>query len=154
LCGALAVTTALAGVGCGEQIPAPIEELRRDSSITEGRLIEANNTFAFNLFREVIGLDDTANAFISPLSVAMAPGMAYNGAVGGALEAMQRTLQLQELDVDQVDETCRSLIDLLSKLDSRVESLLAKSIWYCNQSSRIGRSCSPFLNGTRARSCF
>jgi serine protease inhibitor len=62
----------------------------------------------------------------------MALGMTYNGAAGATLQAMQQTLQLQGLDLDEVNESYRSLIDLLRDLDPRVEFLLANSIWYRN----------------------
>jgi serine protease inhibitor len=60
----------------------------------------------------------------------MALGMTYNGAVGATYEAMQETLELQGLSLDDVNQSYRSLIDLLAGLDPTVEWLLGNSIWY------------------------
>jgi serpin B len=71
-----------------------------------------------------------ANVFISPLSAAMALGMAYNGAAGTTREAMARALSLQGMSVGEVNQSFRDLIDLLRRLDSQVEFRLANSIWH------------------------
>jgi serpin B len=130
--GLVALVAGAAAIGCGELIEGPIEQLPRDLSLAEGKLIESDNRFAFNLFREINGLEPETNVFISPLSAAMALGMAYNGSAGSTREAMQQTLELQEMAPDEVNESYRSLIDLLGNLDPRVEFLLANSIWYRN----------------------
>ncbi len=117
--------------GCGESL-GPITELPRALSIAEGKLVEADNRFAFKLFKEVNEQDAGKNTFISPLSVGMALGMTYNGAAGTTREAMQETLELQGMTVDEVNEAYGSLIELLRNLDPRVEFLLANSIWYRN----------------------
>ncbi|UCG87709.1 MAG: serpin family protein [Gemmatimonadota bacterium] len=116
-------------VTCGDSFKA-ITELPRQLSVAEGKLIEADNRFAFNLFRAVDDLEGDNNVFISPLSVAMALGMAYNGADGNTQQAMQQTLELAGMSVQEVNEAYRDLIGLLRNLDPRVEFLLANSIWY------------------------
>jgi len=115
--------------GCGESF-GPIDDLPRELSLAEGKLIEADNRFAFKLFREINDQEGAKNIFISPLSVAMALGMTYNGAAGTTREAMQEALELQGMDLQEVNESYRSLIDLLRDLDPRVEFLIANSIWY------------------------
>jgi len=122
----------LAGVltSCGESL-GPIDELPRELTLAESKLIDADNRFAFKLFREVSTQeDDGANVFVSPLSVGMALGMTYNGAAGDTRDAMQQTLELDGMTVQEVNEAYRSLIDLLRTLDQRVEFTLANSIWY------------------------
>ncbi len=115
---------------CGESF-GPIDELPRELSLAETKLIDADNRFAFKLFREVTTQeDDGANVFISPLSVGMALGMTYNGAAGETRTAMQQTLELDGMTIQEVNEAYRSLIDLLRTLDPRVEFTLANSIWY------------------------
>ncbi len=107
-----------------------ITGLPRELSIAEGKLIQADNTFAFNLFREINEQAGDSNIFISPLSVAMALGMTYNGAAGATREAMQQTLALEGMMLEEINQAYRDLIDLLRKLDHRVEFTLANSIWY------------------------
>ncbi|MEJ2238502.1 MAG: serpin family protein, partial [Gemmatimonadales bacterium] len=118
----MAVGTAGLMTGCTDGIgpgpdPEPITELPRDLSITEGELIQADNTFAFKLFQEINEQEGDKNIFISPLSVAMALGMTYNGAAGTTQQAMQEVLELQGMNLQEVNESYRSLIDLLQDLD-------------------------------------
>lgn len=116
---------------CGSSIE-PIVELPRALSIAENKLVDADNRFAFKLFREVNEQDAGKNIFISPLSIGMALGMTYNGAAGSTRAAMQETLELQDMTIDEVNQSYQSLIELLRDLNPRVEFLLANSIWYRN----------------------
>jgi serpin B len=119
---------------CGESF-GPISELPRELSVAEGKLVDADNRFAFKLFREINEQESDKNIFISPLSVGMALGMTYNGAAGTTREAMQQTLELRDMTIEEVNGSYRSLIDLLRDLDPQVEFLLANSIWYRNTMS-------------------
>jgi serine protease inhibitor len=120
-------------VRCGGD-PVGVQEisgLPRDLTAAEQELIQSENAFGLKLFREIHAQEDgDANIFISPLSVAMALGMTYNGAAGETQQAMQETLELQGLTIDEVNQSYKSLIDLLRNLDPSVEFLLANSIWY------------------------
>ena len=124
----LSLPAALAG--CGDAL-GPIEHLPRELSVAETNLVNANNRFAFRLFREVNTQEGNAgNVFISPLSVGMALGMTYNGAAGTTRDAMRQTLGFEGMTVQEINEAYRNLIALLRDLDPRVEFLLANSIWY------------------------
>jgi serpin B len=101
-------------------------------SLAEGKLIEADNAFALKLFREINRQEGDTNIFVSPLSIAMALGMTYNGAAGTTQQAMQHVLELQGMSIEEVNQSYRDLIDLLRELDPMVEFLLANSIWYRN----------------------
>ncbi len=105
--------------------PGEITQLPRDLSGSEQELIQSDN------FREVHDHEGSGkNLFISPLSVAMALGMAYNGADGTTQQAMQQTLELQGMTLPDVNESYKSLIELLGGLDPAVEFQIANSIWY------------------------
>ncbi len=120
-------------VGCGEAPisgPQEISGLPRQLEAGETALVQADNSFGLKLFREVHAQGGADNIFIAPLSVSMALGMAYNGADGSTREAMQRTLEFQGLELSEVNESYRSLIDLLRGLDPAVQFLIANSIWY------------------------
>ena len=119
----------LIATGCGDPV-GPITSLPRELNLAENRLIEADNRFAFKLFSEINQQEGDKNVFISPLSVAMALGMTYNGAAGETQQAMQKTLELEGLTLREVNESYRSVIDLLRDLDPQVEFVLANSIWY------------------------
>lgn len=117
--------------GCGDAVAPPITELPRELSLAEAKLITADNAFAFKLFREVsTQAPDGDNVFVSPLSVGMALGMAYNGAAGTTRDAMQTALELQGMTLPEVNEAYQTLIALLQGLDPTVDFLLANSVWY------------------------
>ena len=109
----------------------PIKQLPRELTAAEQSLIEADNRFAFKLFREINAQEDPGtNVFVSPLSVAMALGLAYNGAAGATREAMGQTLEFGGMSVTDVNQGYRGLIDLLRELDSSVELVIANSVWH------------------------
>jgi serpin B len=130
---------ALAGcillLGCGDSLgprDGPITTLPRDLSVAEAKLIEADNAFALKLFREINAQEGDKNVFVSPLSVAMALGMTYNGSAGSTRDAMQQALELRGMSIQEVNQSYRDLIDLLRNLDHRVEFQIANSIWHRN----------------------
>jgi serpin B len=122
---------ALAAAACtGGPSTEPVTELPRPLTDAEAALIAADNAFAFRLLNRIAATDEAPNLFISPLSVGMALGMAYNGAAGRTREAMATTLGLQGLSLDEVNAGYRSVIDLLRGLDPTVEFTIANSIWH------------------------
>ena len=56
--------------------------------------------------------------------------MTYNGAAGTTEAAMRTTLELDSMSTPEVNESYRSLIELLRGLDPHVQFLIANSIWY------------------------
>lgn len=101
-----------------------------DLASVEKRLIESDNKFGLKLFRELNRDEKDSNIFISPLSVAMALGMTYNGAAGETQKAMQKTLELEGFTLQEVNQCYQHLIESLIKLDPEVEFQIANSIWY------------------------
>ena len=118
-------------IKCADKIFDPVDfQIKRDATQLEKQLAQSGNKFGFNLFKEINKSDPKQNIFISPLSVSMALGMTLNGANGATFDAMKETLQLNGLSQVQINETYKSLIDLLSHLDAKVKFTLANSIWY------------------------
>jgi serine protease inhibitor len=94
------------------------------------RLVNSNNQFGFKLFKEIVPAEKDKNVFISPLSISMALGMTYNGADGSTKEAMETTLELSGLTIQEVNESYKSMIKILKGLDPKVKFQIANSIWY------------------------
>ncbi len=118
-------------IKCADKIFDPVDfQIKRDATQLEKQLAQSGNKFGFNLFKEINKSDSEQNIFISPLSVSMALGMTLNGADGNTFDAMKQTLQLNGLSQVQINETYKSLIDLLSHLDAKVKFTIANSIWY------------------------
>lgn len=105
-------------------------EVITDVASVEKRLIESDSKFGLKLFRELNKDEKNSNLFISPLSVAMALGMTYNGAAGETQKAMQKTLELEGFTLEEINQCYQHLIESLSQLDPKVEFDLANSIWY------------------------
>ncbi|MEW5767814.1 MAG: serpin family protein [bacterium] len=117
-------------MGCSNKNPASPPIDNKELAATEKSLIESDNKFGFKLFQEIISQEKDKNVFISPLSVSMALGMTYNGAEGRTQEAMQTTLELSGLTMQEVNESYQSVIELLTNLDQKVQFRIANSIWY------------------------
>ena len=102
----------------------------RELTSVEKSLVESDNRFGLKLFQEIVKTQKDTNIFISPLSVSMALGMTLNGADGATKQAMEQTLELVGLTEKQINESYKSLIDLLVGLDPKVIFQIANSIWY------------------------
>ena len=126
----LAAFALFAAACTGGPVTEPLTELPRPLTDAEAALIAADNAFAFRLLNRIAANEAAPNLFISPLSVGMALGMAYNGAAGGTQEAMAATLGLQGLSLDEVNAGYQSVIDLLRGLDPTVEFTIANSVWH------------------------
>ena len=94
------------------------------------QIIEADQAFAFELFREIIAASEEDNIMISPLSVSYALGMTYNGAAGTTLDAFNNVLHFGDLTKQEVNESYKDLMEQLIHLDDQVEFSIANSIWY------------------------
>ncbi len=96
------------------------------------QVVASANTFSFDLFQETCRQENEKNIFISPLSASMALTMAYNGANGTTEEAMRTTLGYGHLSRTEINESCKTLYDVLVHLDLKVTMQIANSIWQHN----------------------
>ncbi|MCG8608419.1 serpin family protein [bacterium] len=108
----------------------PVSSEARDLTLLEKQLVESDNRFGFKLFKEIVEAKPNSNIFISPLSISMALGMTLNGANGETKTAMEQTLELAGMSTDEINQSYRTLIDLLTQLDPRAVFDIANSIWY------------------------
>jgi serine protease inhibitor len=113
--------------GCN--VVEPTEPLR-DLSSAETKIVESDNSFGLKLFKEINAEQTDSNVFISPFSISMALGMTYNGARTSTEEAMRTTLEFGDLSMGEINESYKSLIELLTGIDTDVDFNIANSIWY------------------------
>lgn len=92
-------------------------------------LISADNDFAFYFFREVHKLAEEENYMVSPLSVAIALGMTYNGAETDTKTAFEETLRLKGFSRHEINILHSALINHLLRVDPKVQVEIANSIW-------------------------
>ncbi len=122
--------SALIALQCSGNPSSSTHQPPRQLSSAETALVGSTNEFGFSLFGEIVEDQPDDNIFISPLSVSMALAMAYNGAGGETKDAMEATLALTGMDIQQINESYQSLIDLLINLDPDVTFQIANSMWY------------------------
>lgn len=96
--------------------------------VVNSKLIAANTKFGFKLFSEIFRQDSSKNIFISPASVAIALAMTYNGASGETKQAMANTLELQEINLQEVNSGNAAMLAALENTDS-IELTIANSLW-------------------------
>ncbi|MBQ8457453.1 MAG: serpin family protein [Prevotella sp.] len=92
----------------------------------EQELINSNNDFAFNLFREA--RRDTS-CVLSPLSITYALGMLNNGAGGQTLQEINQTLGFGEAGADAINAFCQKMLREANTLDPKTKALLANTIF-------------------------
>lgn len=113
-----------------ERLPDEQEPNKMNLTKKSLELIESDNEFGLEFFRKVMNNDTSDNIMVSPLSVALALGMTYNGAEDSTKEAMKETLKLSDLTDEEINAAYKSIVDQLLKLDPKVILSIANSIWY------------------------
>lgn len=99
-------------------------------TFSERRLALSNNRFAFELLKEITREEGkNKNIVISPFSISMALAMVYNGSDGETKKAIERTLELSDLKIEEVNNSYKKLSTVISKGDPEVEFNIGNSIW-------------------------
>lgn len=100
-------------------------------SLKDKELINSNNEFGLDLFVKTVASEESnENIFVSPLSVAFALAMTYNGADGETKAAMEETLKLSGLTTEEINKSFKYLMNELLNLDPKIVMQIANSIWY------------------------
>jgi serine protease inhibitor len=96
------------------------------------KILKSSNSFGLKIFRDIIDSSGDDNVFISPLSVSLALTMAYDGASGQTATDIQNTLGFEGMSKEEINSSCKELINTIVNLDSKVLMEIANSIWYRN----------------------
>ena len=94
------------------------------------KLATANNTFAFNLLKQLSKEQPGASIFVSPYSAATALQMAANGAAGRTKTEMQQVLETTNLTTSELNDAVKAAAGLLSPKDTNVILTTANALWY------------------------
>lgn len=91
----------------------------------------AGNQFAFDFLHNALK-DDPAqtNKLISPLSIYLALAMTCNGANNATRDSMKHALRLDNISIEDLNNTCKALIEQLPGADNKINISIANSIWY------------------------
>jgi serpin B len=98
------------------------------------QIVNANTHFGLNLLHDLRQERPDQNTIISPLSLGLALAMTYNGAGSTTRTAIGKTLQVNGLAIEQVNQEYKALSDAVRHADRRVEVDIANSMW-------VGRDC-------------
>ena len=114
-----------AGSACNQEPDDPVF----DYNLKSAKVIETHNEFGLELLNKVLESEDAPNILISPASVSIALGMAYNGAETETKEAFEQVLNYEGLTRQEVNEITRELIEVLvTNVDGNLLDI-ANSMW-------------------------
>jgi len=131
------VLICLLTVGCNnENEPSPIvvTEDAKPFVLRIGleKRVAQDNEFAFDLLKKTISDSEETNVFVSPLSVSIALGMAWNGANGQTKSEMETALKMSGLSVADINEYYKVMQTNLPIIDPTTKLSIANSLWYRN----------------------
>jgi serpin B len=105
--------------------PVPI-----NLTLKQASLIESENSFAFDIFKEVLkSTPETENIIISPLSISYALSMTVNGANAATRDSMLKALRVNNTTTDELNQSYKDLTAALLSVDKRVLISIANSVW-------------------------
>jgi serine protease inhibitor len=108
--------------------PVPI-----NLTLKQASLIENENSFAFDIFREIVkSTPDSKNIVFSPLSISYALSMTLNGANSATLDSMLKALRIKNISLDDINLSYKDLTTALLSVDQRVLISIANSVWIEN----------------------
>lgn len=108
----------------------PIEEKEIVLSMNMKNMVSSDNQFGIEIFKQMLNAEQGNNLMISPLSISQALLMTYNGADGDTKKAFDETLFLNDLTIDEVNQSAQELVKALLEADPEVIIDIANSIWY------------------------
>jgi len=134
-----------------DQIVTPDEPLsNKDNELkfisltrAEQGLVNENNNFAFNLFRQVTS---DKSEIVSPISITYALGMLNNGAAGETQAEINKVLGFEKAGGDSINAFCRKMLTEAPTLDKLTKVMIANTI-YMNKGYDLK---SDFINKAKA----
>ena len=123
----------------------PIE--RKDIALTKAQqgYVQAGNTFAFNLYRQVLK-EQESSFMVSPLSIEYALSMLCNGAVGTTQTEILSLLGYKAGEMADVNEFCKYLTDALYKVDNTVKLNIANALIANTEKARLKKDYISILS--------
>ncbi len=96
-----------------------------------GEFNNQNNEFGLNLFKQLNSeRKENENVVLSPVSVSMALGLAYNGTAGETRNRLNRVLGWEEMSGPEINQYHKRLIQYYNNHTEDVALNIANSIWY------------------------
>jgi len=108
--------------------PPAVMQAQQDNTAVNPAIVTADNSFGLNLFKN-LNSGASGNVAISPISVAMALQIVYNGAAGATQQGMAQTLELGSLNTSDLNNANAALQGSLINPDPKVQLTIANSLW-------------------------
>jgi len=132
-CGGSPVSTVQSAPGgnsfSGGATPTAVAQAQKADTPVDPAIVAADNAFGLSLLDTLLPGNDGGNIAISPLSVALALQVTYNGAAGPTQTAMAQTLQLGTLSDQALNSDNAALQASLINPDPNVQLTIANSLW-------------------------
>ncbi|OKH38142.1 hypothetical protein NIES2119_11345 [[Phormidium ambiguum] IAM M-71] len=106
-----------------------VGDLASIESTINPRIIAANTRFSLKLFSQLQSKQANQNIFISPASVSVALAIAYNGSNGETKQAIGRTLELQEMSIQDLNQANALIKNQLQESSFKSQFKIANSLW-------------------------
>jgi len=124
--------------GCTENDPNTDEkEDKKEMSSLRSKEVKQkaarDNAFALDLLKKTVEISEESNVFISPLSMSVALGMAWNGAEGETKAEIEKMLNFSGFEDEQINSYYRLMMDTLPAIDKSTTLKIANSVWYDNK---------------------
>jgi serine protease inhibitor len=117
------------GGSSSSTMPTAVAQAIKNSTPVDPAIVSADNAFGLSLFDTLLPGASGGNISISPLSVAMALQILYNGAAGSTQQAMAQTLALGTLNLQSLNNDNAALQASLTNPDPAVQLVIANSLW-------------------------
>ena len=114
-----------------------------DTLDADARMTAANNAFGFALLAELRKQQQGKSVFFSPVSIALALQMAYNGAGGTTRQAMAQALQLGDTTLEALNQFNATLLQSFDAPQEGVQARFANALF-------VGK---PFVSNPEVVGC-
>ncbi len=116
-----------ARLAAADEEPPP--NTQASAQVVNAKLVAANTSLSFKLFSEILKQQPDENIFISPAGVAIALTMTYNGASGQTQQAIAKTLEVQGMSLQEINQANATLKATLENPESKLQLSVANSLW-------------------------
>lgn len=99
-------------------------------TVSMEKRVSQDNDFAFDLLKKTINTSGETNVFVSPLSVSIALGMAWNGANGTTKTEMETAMKMSGMSVSDINGYYQIMQSTLPGIDPSTKLSIANSLWY------------------------
>ena len=100
-----------------------------DMGKISAEVVDSNNGFAFDIFKEINHEEGSQSIFISPISISTALSMVYEGSGTTTRDVMGNTLKYKSIDPETLNSSYKNLLLYLNSVDNKVSLNIRNSIW-------------------------